>query len=65
MIRTIKNEKEFQALASEIRNRQLIFNPNIIDVSDLISHHQPFDWDKEYLKMERINDIDIVKLLFY
>jgi hypothetical protein len=71
--KTIKNEEEFQEFAADVRNRQYEANPIMVDVGDVLyngnclrfSPTSTFDWDNEYLEIERIDNIDVVKLKKY
>jgi hypothetical protein len=71
--KTIKNEVEFQEFAADVRNRQYEANPIKVDVGDVFyiinsirfSPPSTYDWDNEYLEIERIDNIDVVKLKKY
>ena len=71
--KTIKNEVEFQKFAADVRNRQYEANPIKVDVGDVFyisnslrfSPSSTYDWDNEYLEIERIDNIDVVKLKKY
>lgn len=58
MSRFIISEQEFKDFGDEIRYRQYEINPIKIDVSEILDE---IDWEKEYLNVVRINNIDIVK----
>jgi hypothetical protein len=63
--RKIINQKEFDDLAIEVRNRQYKSNPVIIDFTDVFEKNPDFliDWNKEYLEITRVENVDIVKLI--
>ena len=63
--RKIINQKEFDDLAIEVRNRQYESNPVIIDFTDVFEKNPDFliDWNKEYLEITRVENVDIVKLI--
>jgi hypothetical protein len=71
--KTIKNEEEFQEFATDVRNRQYQANSIMVDVGAIINNGDSlrfsttstYDWDNEYLEIERINNIDVVKLRKY
>jgi uncharacterized protein YpbB len=71
--KTIKNEEELQDFAADVRNRQFLANPIIVDIGAIIdksnslrfSTTSTYDWDNEYLEIERIDNIDVVKLKKY
>ena len=71
--RYIRNEEEFKEIAAEVRNRQYEANPIKVDVGDVFyisnslrfSPSSTYDWDNEYLEIERIDNIDVVKLKKY
>lgn len=71
--KSIKNEEEFQEFAADVRNRQFQANPIIVDIGAIINNGDSlrfsttstYDWDNEYLEIERINNIDVVKLRKY
>lgn len=71
--KTIKNEEELQEFAADVRNRQFLANPIIVDIGAIInnsdslkfSETSTYDWDNEYLEIERIDSIDVVKLKKY
>ena len=68
--KTIKNEEELQEFAADVRNRQFLANPIIVDIGAIIDNSDSlrfsttstYDWDNEYLEIERIDNIDVVKL---
>lgn len=63
--RKIINQKEFDDLAIEVRNRQYESNPVIIDFTDVLDKDLNFsiNWNKEYLEITRVENVDIVKLI--
>jgi hypothetical protein len=71
--KTIKNEEEFQEFTNDVRNRQYEANPIKVDVGGVIyngnslrfSPTLTYNWDNEYLEIERIDNIDVVKLKKY
>ena len=71
--KTIKNEEELQEFAADVRNRQFLANPIIVDIGAIIDNSDSlrfsttstYDWDNEYLEIERIDNIDVVKLKKY
>lgn len=71
--KTIKNEEGLQDFAADVRNRQFLANPIIVDIGAIIdksnslrfSTTSTYDWDNEYLEIERIDNIDVVKLKKY
>jgi hypothetical protein len=70
--RYIRNEEEFEKIAAEVRNRQYEENPikvefeiGFIESGERFSPTSTHDWDNEYLEIERINNIDVVRLRKY
>jgi hypothetical protein len=70
--RYIRNEEEFIKITAEVRNRQYEENPIGVDISGLggwdskrFSPTFTYDWDNEYLEIERIDNVDVVKLRKY
>jgi len=67
--RYIRNEEEFEKITAEVRNRQYEVNPIKVKFEFIggkrfspISTH---DWDNEYLEIERIDNIDVVRIRKY
>jgi hypothetical protein len=69
--RYIRNEEEFQKFATEIRNRQYEENPIMVEFEigfifrERFSQTSTHDWDNEYLEIERIDNVDMVKIRNY
>ena len=70
--RYVRNEEEFKKITAEVRNRQYEENPIGVDISGLggwdskrFSPTSTYDWDNEYLEIERIDNVDVVKLKKY
>ena len=70
--KTIRNEEEFKKITAEVRNRQYEKNPIGVDISGLggwdskrFSPTSTYDWDNEYLEIERIDNVDVIKLRKY
>ena len=67
----IRNEEEFKAIAAEIRNRQYEENPIYVEFGDEFIGGERFsptsthDWDNEYLEIERINNVDVIRIRKY
>lgn len=64
-IRTIKTEEEFVSICIEWGLRQYESNPVMVDVSSIIEHVEPYDWDVEYLKITKVANNEIVELIKY
>lgn len=67
--RYIRNEEEFEKITAEVRNRQYEVNPIKVDLQysggERFSPTSTHDWDNEYLEIERIDNIDVVRLRKY
>jgi hypothetical protein len=67
--RYIRNEEEFKEIAAEVRNRQYEENPIKVDLQynggERFSPTSTHDWGNEYLEIERIDNIDVVRLRKY
>jgi len=65
MNKLIKNELEWQLLCEDIRNRQYESNPVMVDLSNIIEHLEPYNWDLEFLKITNVYNVDVVELIKY
>ena len=65
MNKLIKNEIEWQLLCEDICNRQYESNPVTVDMSSIIEHLEPYNWDLEFLKITNVDNVDVVKLIKY
>jgi hypothetical protein len=71
--RYIRNEEEFKKFTAEVRNRQYEENPIKVDLqfgnwnenSVRFSPTSTHDWDNEYFEIERVDNVDVVKLKKY
>jgi hypothetical protein len=62
----IRTQEEFDRFGDDVRNRQHISNPVLVNfINDDLSDPTPYNWDKEYLEITRIDNVDNVKRLFY
>lgn len=59
--RIIKSQEEYELLCEEFRNRQYEPNPIKVDISDVdFARQDAYDWNKEYLEIIRVGDIDFL-----
>jgi hypothetical protein len=62
----IRTQEEFDRFGDDVRNRQHISNPILVNfINADLSDSTPYNWDKEYLEITRIDNVDNVKRLFY
>lgn len=65
MKKLIINQEDFDKLCLDIRNRKYEETPILVDFGNCFEHIEPIDWSKEYVTMERINDIDVINIKNY
>ena len=65
MNKLIRTEEEYDSLCEDIRNRQYESNPVMVDLSNIIEHLEPYNWDLEFLKITNVDNVDVVKLIKY
>ena len=62
----IRTQEEFDRFGDDVRNRQYISNPILVNfINADLSDSTPYNWNKEYLEITRIDNVDNVKQLFY
>jgi hypothetical protein len=62
----IRTQEEFDRFGDDVRNRQHISNPILVNfINADLSDSTLYNWDKEYLEITRIDNVDNVKRLFY
>jgi hypothetical protein len=62
----IRTQEEFDRFGDDVRNRQHISNPILVNfINADLSDSTPYNWEKEYLEITRIDNVDNVKRLFY
>ena len=62
----IRTQEEFDRFGDDVRDRQYISSPVLVNfINDKFSDSTPYNWNKEYLEITRIDNVDNIKRLFY